>query len=69
MQTIKQQQVATLLCQGLSNKQIARQLYISENTVKYHCKQLFKTHNVQCRTQLTAHLLTCSKNTKMEPCK
>ncbi len=54
---MKQHRVAQLLCQGLSNKEIARQLYISENTVKYHCKQLFKTHNVQCRTELTALLL------------
>ncbi|MBM7037741.1 hypothetical protein ST37_04325 [Vibrio sp. qd031] len=54
---MKQQRVAQLLCQGLSNKQIARQLYISENTVKYHCKQLFRIHEVQCRTELTARLL------------
>jgi DNA-binding NarL/FixJ family response regulator len=59
---MKQLQVAQLLCQGLSNKQIARQLFISENTVKYHCKQLFKLHDVQCRTELTMRLLSAEQH-------
>ncbi|WP_394699164.1 response regulator transcription factor [uncultured Vibrio sp.] len=52
-----QHQVATLISKGLSNKQISRQLFISENTVKYHCKQLFQKYSVNCRTELTFKFL------------
>lgn len=33
--------VYLLLCSGLSNKQIAGQLVVSENTVRFHLKQLY----------------------------
>jgi DNA-binding NarL/FixJ family response regulator len=37
---------------GLSNKQIAKALHISESTVKLHITEIFKKYGVRTRTQL-----------------
>ncbi|UIP28073.1 response regulator transcription factor [Photobacterium sp. TLY01] len=55
--TGRQQQIAVLIMSGMTNKQIAQQLFISENTVKYHCKQLFGTYGVNTRTELACAVL------------
>jgi DNA-binding NarL/FixJ family response regulator len=43
--------VLVLLAQGLANKQIARQLGISEKTVKAHLTHVFRRIGVTDRTQ------------------
>lgn len=45
----KQTRVLTLLARGASNQEIARSLYISENTVKYHLKGIYSTLGVTDR--------------------
>jgi DNA-binding NarL/FixJ family response regulator len=50
--TIKQEEVFDLLRQGCSNKSIARQLGMSEATVKAHARQLMHKFGVTNRTQL-----------------
>ncbi|GIU51414.1 MULTISPECIES: helix-turn-helix domain-containing protein [Shewanella] len=50
--TKKEQQVLSLVCQGLSNEQIAANLSISINTVKMHIQNIFKKTNVSSRGQL-----------------
>ena len=40
------------IAQGLTNKEIASQLFISEQTVKTHVNSIFKKLNVTRRTQL-----------------
>lgn len=51
--TDRQQEVQKLLCErGLSNKAIARQLSISESTVKIHVSAILKRYGVRNRTQL-----------------
>ncbi len=51
--TDRQAQVRDLLCErGLSNKAIARQLSISESTVKIHVGSILKRYGVRNRTQL-----------------
>lgn len=54
--TPKELQIATLSCQGLANKEIANQLYLSPNTVKTHMQRILKKMSVSNRTQL-ANLL------------
>jgi len=49
--TDRQQQVLAGLKRGLSNKAIARELAISENTLKTHLSTLYRTLNVVSRTQ------------------
>jgi two-component system nitrate/nitrite response regulator NarP len=51
--TDRQQEVFNLIAtRGLSNKQIATTLHISESTVKLHITEIFKKHGVRTRTQL-----------------
>jgi DNA-binding NarL/FixJ family response regulator len=47
----REQEVLTLVASGLANKQIARQLGISEKTVKAHLTRVFREIGVFDRTQ------------------
>jgi len=50
-------QVAHLVCKGQTNKSIARELGISDQTVKEHVTNLCRRFGVQNRTELAATLL------------
>ena len=49
--TTREQEVLSLVRQGLANKQIGRKLGISERTVKAHLTSIFQRLDVQDRTQ------------------
>lgn len=49
--TERERQVLQLTAQGLANKQIASQLEISENTVKFHLSSLYAKLGVTSRTE------------------
>jgi DNA-binding NarL/FixJ family response regulator len=49
--TRREHLVYKLLCLGLTNKQIATQLVISENTVRFHLKALYVKLGVSSRIQ------------------
>jgi DNA-binding NarL/FixJ family response regulator len=49
--TQREKQVLTLLCEGLSNKLIARRLKISSGTVKVHISNIFRALHVSNRLQ------------------
>ena len=49
--TQRERQILKLIFAGQSNKQIGRELGISEKTVKSHCGRLFQRINVSDRTQ------------------
>jgi DNA-binding NarL/FixJ family response regulator len=49
--TARESEVAALLSQGMSNKEIARALWISENTVKTHLKAIFQKTTATSRSQ------------------
>lgn len=44
--------MAMLICQGLSNKQIAEQLFISEKTIKTHVSNILSKLDIKDRMQL-----------------
>lgn len=50
--TNRQLQIILRLAEGLSNKQIAQYCGISESTVKFHLKNLFKTYEIKNRQDL-----------------
>ena len=50
----REDEVLTLVAQGLSNKQIANQLSISENTVKFHVTSLLNKLGADSRAQMVA---------------
>ena len=49
--TERQAQVLALMVRGLSNREIAEQLKLSEGTVKIHATAIFRTLDVTSRTQ------------------
>lgn len=54
--TEREQEVLQLLASGLSNRNIAERLGISERTVKAHVSNLFDKHGVRNRTELVSQV-------------
>jgi predicted ATPase/DNA-binding SARP family transcriptional activator/DNA-binding CsgD family transcriptional regulator len=51
--TRREKEVAVLVTRGLSNRQIAQELVLSEHTVITHVRNILKKLNLRSRTQLT----------------
>jgi ATP/maltotriose-dependent transcriptional regulator MalT len=49
--TARELEILTLIARGLSNREIASQLFVSENTVKTHCARTFDKLGAARRTQ------------------
>jgi DNA-binding CsgD family transcriptional regulator len=49
--TSREHEILTLMAAGLSNREIAEKLFVSENTVKTHSRRLFDKLNARRRTQ------------------
>jgi NarL family two-component system response regulator LiaR len=49
--TARELEILGLVAQGLSNREIAAQLFVSENTVKTHCSRAFDKLGAARRTQ------------------
>jgi len=50
--TNREAEVATLVTTGLSNKEIANQLFVTEKTIKFHLVNIYKKMNLKSRAQL-----------------
>ena len=50
--TKKEKQILECICNGMTNKEIAKKMFISEQTVKSHCNHLFKKFGVSNRLKL-----------------
>ncbi|RAL23211.1 response regulator [Thermoflavimicrobium daqui] len=53
--TAREQEILTRVAQGLSNKEIASDLFISEYTVKNHLKNIMQKLHLNNRVQLTRY--------------
>ena len=49
--TARELEILSLIARGLSNREIATQLFVSENTVKTHCARAFDKLGAARRTQ------------------
>lgn len=69
--TGKESQIVELIYKGLSNKQIAEEHFISENTVKKHIYNIYKKMQVNSRMQLIRAVqrmsITTAENLTEEP--
>ena len=52
--TARQRQIALLVCNGLSNKQLGQQLNLTEGTVKVHLHKIYRKLGVRNRAALSA---------------
>ena len=50
----REREVLDLVSQGLTNKEVAERLYVSENTVKYHMKNILDKLHLRNRSQVIA---------------
>ena len=50
--TDRQKEIIELIRSGLTNKEIATKLFISENTVKYHLKIIYEILDVEHRSAI-----------------
>lgn len=53
--TEREKEVLNCLVEGLSNKEIADRLFISDKTVKIHVSKIFKKLNVKSRSQVVIY--------------
>jgi predicted ATPase/DNA-binding CsgD family transcriptional regulator len=54
--TAREKEVAVLLTRGLTNRQIASELVLSEHTVHHHVTNILKKLNLSSRQQVASHL-------------
>jgi len=57
MLTAREEQVLTLIAEGLTNYKISRKLSVSENTVKYHIQNIYSKLHVTNRTGAARYYL------------
>ena len=57
----REAEVAELVSKGLSNKEVANQLFVTEKTVKFHLTNIYKKMNVKSRAQL---IVWCMPHTR-----
>jgi LuxR family maltose regulon positive regulatory protein len=56
--TEREMEVAKLAAKNLTNKEIAEQLYISQNTVKFYLKSIFSKLSIKSRSKLKTYFYT-----------
>ena len=57
--TMREEELLSYVCKGYKNHEIAKLLFVSENTIKKHLQNLYRKFQVTNRTQLA---LIYSKN-------
>lgn len=56
--SMRETEVAMMVVKGLSNKQVADQLFVTEKTIKFHLTNIYKKMNVKSRAQLIVWCMT-----------
>lgn len=50
--TAREYEIALLICEGKSNEEIATNVFLSVNTIKFHIKHIYEKLDIGSRTQL-----------------
>lgn len=64
--TPAERKVVTLVCEGLTNPEIAQHLSVSRRTIQGHLLKVFKKLHVSTRTQLVARVLREEMHRQLE---
>jgi DNA-binding CsgD family transcriptional regulator len=56
--TNREREVAHLVAQGLTNREIASELFLSSKTIEFHLRSIFTKLNISNRRQLRDHVLS-----------
>lgn len=62
----REAEVTELCAKGLSNREIAHQLFVTEKTIKFHLQNIYKKMNLKSRAQLIVWCLPHMSWTKVE---
>ncbi|MBW4818795.1 response regulator transcription factor [Rhodococcus qingshengii] len=62
--TKREQEIASLVSEGFTTKEIALRAFISENTVKQHLKRVFAKADVSNRAELVQLIWASGTNTE-----
>jgi DNA-binding NarL/FixJ family response regulator len=63
----REQEIARLVAEGLSNRQISQRLQLSEHTIKNYLFRVFEKLNVSTRVELALHTLKRGRVRRSEP--
>ena len=55
--TPTERRIVELVCRGLTNPQIAAELFVEPTTVRWHLKNVFRKLGVRTRTELVSRRL------------
>jgi non-specific serine/threonine protein kinase len=50
----REEEVAALVAQGMSNRQIAQELYLSERTIEHHVSKILRKLSLASRTEIAS---------------
>ena len=53
----RESEVAEQVTKGITSKEIAEKLFVTEKTIKFHLTNIYKKMNVKSRAQLIVHCL------------
>jgi two-component system nitrate/nitrite response regulator NarL len=56
--TVRERQIALLVCDGLSNKQLGEQFNLTEGTVKVHLHNIYRKLGLRNRAALSTLVVT-----------
>jgi len=64
--TVRQEQVVALVAEGLSNREIARELKLSEHTVKKYLFRIFEKLGISSRVELVLYAVAHGETRQAE---
>lgn len=65
--TVREQEVLALLAHGMSNAEIAHELFLSVDTIKTHVRRVFNKLGVNNRTQAAMRVVTAQNGLHRQP--